>query len=422
MKILNSELKISTPIVILGLGKSGLAAEQFLIRAGVARKDVLTFDEKAESQLHTWDEIQKLSPGTLVVSPGVPLQSENIQNLKTLGWQLTSEINLACSVLTDEIVIGITGSVGKSTVTSLLGEAARTQDHHAFVGGNLGTPFCEYAIGLLDLKPKAKYVILELSSYQLENCAQLKLDYSAITFLSANHLERYSSIDQYYLTKCHIGKMTKHCCILNSASADLVLYKDKVSKTYELTTIGDQKINLIGAHNLQNYYVAELIAKKCCWGPSAFQAMQNFQGLSHRLETVGRFNDVLYINDSKATAMDSVLVATTAALEKTAEHSKLFLLLGGKDKNLPWQQLNILSQKKNISFVFFGQCGQLASEKSKLEGPVFLSLAPAMSFVFEKSTAEDVVLLSPGGTSLDEFKNFEERGNFFKNTIHEFYK
>jgi UDP-N-acetylmuramoylalanine--D-glutamate ligase len=111
-------------------------------------------------------------------------------------------------------------------VTSILGAGAVTEDPNAFVGGNLGTPFCEYAISILEKKPKARYVILELSSYQLENCKDLKLNYSAITYLSANHLERYESLDQYYMTKCQIGRHTKNHCVLNSASEDL----DKIQR------------------------------------------------------------------------------------------------------------------------------------------------------------------------------------------------
>ncbi len=421
MKILNLKQKIKTPIVVVGLGKSGLAAERFLITAGFLKTDVFTFDEKAESQLKSWEQVQNLTVGTLVVSPGVPLQSAHIQNLKKRGWQITSEINLASTVLTNEVVIGITGSVGKSTVTSMLGAGAISKDPNAFVGGNLGTPFCEYAISILENKPKARYVILELSSYQLENCAHLNLKFSAITYLSANHLERYDSLDQYYLTKCHIGQMTTDLCVLNSASDDLMKYKNQIPGQTEATIMKSQKINLIGKHNLENYFVAATLAEKCGWPAKSFQAMQEFRGLAHRLETVGEFKGILFINDSKATAMDSVLVAVGAALEKTKNENRLFLLLGGKDKNLPWEQLHELSAHKNIEIVFFGQCGQIAHDKSQLEGNIFNKLSEGLSYIFQQARSSDVVLLSPGGTSLDEFKNFEERGNIFKEIVTQYY-
>ena len=149
------------------------------------------------------------------------------------------------------------------------------------------------------------------------------------------------------------------------------------------------------------------------------EAVQNFQNLEHRMEHVATVRGVEFINDSKATAMDSVLVAVGAALEKTKNDSKLFLLLGGKDKNLPWEQLSVLTAYPNIKVVFFGACGQLAKEKTTLPGDYFSKLEGALNHCYLSAKAGDVVLLSPGGTSLDEFKNFEERGNFFKSYVNQ---
>ena len=415
MNSLNSSQILKSPLVIVGLGKSGTSAKSFLIKLGYEK--IFTFDEKADCDLKTWNDVENLAPGTLVVSPGVPLKSIHILKLKKMGWGITSELNLACSVLTDEIVIGITGSVGKSTVTSILGAGAKIQDKNAFVGGNLGVPFCDYAISILDKKPKAKYIILELSSYQLENCDNLKLEYSAITYLSANHLERYSTLDEYYLTKCQIGAKTKAVCILNSASKDLMAYKKNIAGTLLVTEITTQKINLFGKHNLENYFVAESIAKKCTWSDQSFLAMQNFSGLEHRLETVGEFNCVTYINDSKATAMDSVLVAASAALDSLNHTGTLHLMLGGKDKNLPWEQLSELSKILNIQIYFFGACAEVAKSKSNLAGTIYLKMSDALNVIFDVVQDNDIVLLSPGGTSLDEFKNFEDRGDTFKSLV-----
>lgn len=417
MNISESFKKLKTPIVIIGLGKSGHSAETLLLKSGYDKSQVMTFDEKISADLGSWQEIEKLTPGTLVVSPGVPLKSDNIKKLIHFGWQLTSEINLAAQFLTDEVVVGITGSVGKSTVTSFLGAGFCADDSHAFVGGNLGIPFCDYAISMIDKKPKARFIVLELSSYQLENCEDLKLKYSAITYLSANHLERYSSLDEYYAVKCGIGKMTTDLCVINSASVDLVSFKNKIQCSVAETNITDHEIKLIGKHNLENYSVALELAKKCNLSNQAISAMKNFSGLAHRLENVGEFGGVLYINDSKATAMDSVLVATSAALEKIVSNGTLYLLLGGKDKNLPWELLHDLKHEKNTKILFFGQCAELAKNKSGLMGVVFEKLSQAIHYAQKNAKSGDVVLLSPGGTSLDEFKNFEERGNFFKKLV-----
>jgi UDP-N-acetylmuramoylalanine--D-glutamate ligase len=417
MNIAEAFKHLKTPIIIIGLGKSGRSAEKLLIQAGFAKTEVLTFDEKTPGQIRSWNDIEKLATGTLVVSPGVPLSHQNIKHLVQTGWDLTSEINLAMSLITDEIIIGITGSVGKSTVTSLLGTAVKTDDPNAFVGGNLGVPFCDYAISLLDKKPKAQFIVLELSSYQLENCANLKLKYSAITYLSANHLERYSSLDEYYMTKCHIGKITENLCVINSASKNLLLFQKNIQGKVFLTEITQKKINLIGKHNLENYFVALELAKKCQLSAEAIQAMQKFSGLPHRLENAGTVNGVLYINDSKATAMDSVLVGYSAASENIKLDCKIYLLLGGQDKKLPWQQLAVINQQKNIQAVFFGESGHRAKDKSGLPGEVFAHMAEAFNYAQKNSKPGDTILLSPGGTSFDEFKNFEDRGNVFKNLV-----
>lgn len=420
--------KYKKPFVVVGLGKSGVAAVQLLKNTGLTAADVLLFDEKKESDLKSWDDIAKLATGTLVVSPGVPLKGPHIQKLLALGWTITSEISLACQYLTDEKLIGITGSVAKSTVTSLVGAALLQDDPNAFVGGNLGVPFCEYAVGLQNGKNKAKYIVLELSSYQLENCKDLKLENSAITYLSVNHLERYNSSDEYYMTKCFIGQITKNLCVLNSASEDNVKYTPRVSGKTLLTQAKTfskpellNKIKLLGAHNKDNFCVAYELVKATGLSEKAITAMCEFTGLAHRIEFVAEHKQVTYINDSKATAMDSVLVAVQAAQEKAGSTGLVYSLLGGKDKNLPWEDLQLLANEKQVHPIFFGACGELAREKMKMmDRPYFAKLNEALDTVFKKTKAHDVILLSPGGTSLDEFKNFEERGNFFKEKVKNF--
>lgn len=216
---------LKTPIALVGLGKSGLSAARLLKALNYKDEDLITYDDKDPSAKYCRaEDIINAKPNTLIVSPGVPLKTPWIQKLIFNGAFLTSEISLATSVLTNEKLIGITGSVGKSTVTSILAEGAKVMDEHCFVGGNLGLPFCEYASGLLRGKKKAAWVVLELSSYQLENCKHLSLHFSAVTYLSANHLERYENLDQYYQTKMKITALTKNVCVFNKKSVDAVQY------------------------------------------------------------------------------------------------------------------------------------------------------------------------------------------------------
>lgn len=419
--------KLKTPIAVIGLGKSGKSALKLLKSAGFADTDLITYDDKdLSAQIN---DPQRLLAGvvkTIVVSPGVSLKTDWIQKLVFNGVFLTSEISLAASVLTTEKVIGITGSVGKSTVTSFLGEGAKKIDSFSFVGGNLGIPFCDYADEILNGRPKAIWVVLELSSYQLENCSQLSLDHSAITFLSPNHLERYDSLEQYYETKFKITQLTKGTCVLNQTSEDCLKYAHLAKCKTELTNaknFSDQKllneVVLIGSHNKDNFSLAATLAKLGGWSQESLSPMAHYAGLAHRLEFAGNVGGVKYINDSKATAMDSVAVATQGCLESLGLQNKLYLLLGGKDKNLPWEQLAILSTFGRIQCVFFGACGKLAQEKSDLKGPYFEKLGQALIHCSNKAVSGDVILLSPGGTSLDEFKNFEARGDFFKDFVNQ---
>lgn len=412
--------------IVYGLGKSGLAAYNLLLKKSINKDLIFQYDDKIAST-HLENLLEKPA-GTLILSPGISIKSEGVQKFLARGWKLTSEINLACEHLTDEKIIGITGSVGKSTVTSLLGSAVSVLDPNAFVGGNLGIPFSQYALDLLDGKPKAAWVVLELSSYQLENSEKLKLDYSAITYLSANHLERYDSLDHYYKVKLLITKQTKKICFLNGDSSDVVKYLGQASCPVAISSALDPKLqdslkkaSLLGSHNRENVALVLSMLSHLNWPQKSIEKTLQFSGLSHRLEQIGLFKNILFINDSKATAMDSVLVAATAALEKLSSDGVLHILLGGRDKNLPWHELNRLKTSKNMSFIFFGECGTKAQEKSQLPGAIYPKLSLALDHTLETLKSGDILLLSPGGTSLDEFKNFEDRGDYFKNRVREYF-
>lgn len=421
---------LETPIAIVGMGKSGEAAHRLLVVAGYSAQDILTFDGKSNSAQFQ-DPVTLMeqgAPRTLVISPGVPLASPWIQAAREAGIKITSEISLACETLQSEKIIGVTGSVGKSTTVSILGAGLGAFSNTGFVGGNLGIPIAQYAADVLEKKrPRADWLVLELSSYQLENCEGLSLDYSAITYFTSNHLERYDSLEHYYQTKWKILSFTKNVMVLNREGGDLVEYFNQngrpqqvriVSKSDpDLKSLHLEEAQLIGQHNQDNLALAATLARLAGWSTSAISGMKDFRGLAHRLEAVGTYNGIRYINDSKATAMDSVLIATAAAHDTLPSSGRLWLLLGGRDKNLPWSDLQTLSALKDIEFVFFGECRETAQRKSGLKGSTFPKLGEALEFILSQARAKDTVLLSPGGTSLDEFKSFEDRGNYFKSRI-----
>ncbi len=423
---------LKTPIAIVGMARSGESAKRLLLASGLLPENVLTFDAKLDTAdfKDPQELIARGQPKTLLVSPGVPLASPWIQKAREQGLQIVSEISLACSFLTNEKLIGVTGSLGKSTTVSLLGAGLGAFSKNYFVGGNLGTPFCEYACELVDRKRSvADWVVLELSSYQLENCEGLALDYSAITYLTPNHLERYTSLQDYYDTKWKIFTLTKKIMFLNKLGGELLEYaknKDltdlyvvsKEDSLFEPFNLHDAQ--LIGKHNQDNLALATAIALEAGWPKKAIEGMTEFKGLAHRLENLGYVNGIRFIDDSKATAMDSVIIAAQAAHETLQHGGRLHILLGGKDKNLPWEQLKNLANLQDTVFVFFGECAGLAQSKSTLPGTQYSTLKTALDEVLKLAKSPDTVLLSPGGTSFDEFKSFEDRGDFFKRVVSEF--
>jgi UDP-N-acetylmuramoylalanine--D-glutamate ligase len=425
---------VKRPIAIVGMGLSGEATKRLLIRNGVNPKDILTFDDKAESVDYRDPQIllEKGNPSTLVVSPGYPLAKPWIQDFKERGGAITSELALALHFLTSERVIGVTGAVGKSTTVSILEAGVKTFSPTSFLGGNIGTPLADYVVELQEKKRKtAEWLILELSSYQLENCGNLECEFSCITYLTPNHMERYSSLEEYYSTKWQLVKRTKKAVILNRHGGDLEKYARGRKESCQLlfTDQNDEEVApfhleqaaLLGSHNQDNLAMAAKIAREAGWPESSIQGMKDFPGLSHRMENLGLRSGIRFVNDSKATTMESVKTATLGIYDQMDRKNQLILLLGGKDKNLPWEELNVLKKIQKLRVIYFGQVGEHAKDGAKLEGEVVAKLGDAIKKVKSIAKSGDIVLLSPGGTSWDEFKNFEERGSFFTKKVMELF-
>lgn len=421
---------IKRPIAIVGMGLSGEAAKRLLTRNGVKAADLCTFDDKsgAADFSDPKEMLRAKGPATLVVSPGYPLAKDWIQDFQEQGGFITSELALGLYFLTTERIIGVTGSVGKSTTVSVLEAGLKRFSPDSFLGGNIGKPLADYVVELQERKRnRAPWLVLELSSYQLENCGSLHCEISAITHLTANHMERYPSLDSYYGTKWDLVKRTDRVAVMNSHGGDLkkfakgkreeaqILWTDQNDE--ELSSLHLEQARLLGSHNQDNLAVAAKIAREAGWPEEAFAGMKEFPGLSHRMENLGERGGVRFVNDSKATTMESVKTAAMGLYDQMDRKKQLFLLLGGKDKNLPWEELAELQKIQKLRPVFFGAVGERAKAGSGFSGPVFAKLGDAIASLKAEAKDGDTVLLSPGGTSLDEFKNFEERGKFFADTV-----
>lgn len=415
---LKAKINLELPIAIIGLGVSGESAYKLLRALGLPKSDVATYDKKNPADFS--DElqlIQNFKPKTLLVSPGVPLKQDWIQKFLAAGGKLTSELSLATALLTDEKIIAVTGSVGKSTTVSILGAGAKAADPFCFVGGNLGLPLASYVTDLLaGSRKKATWVVLELSSYQLENYENLRSEISALVSLVPNHLERYDSLEDYYRTKWSLADKTASTLVLNKNGGDLFAWAKNLTTRASIVwpEPTNAKIQLLGSHNRDNFALAQKISELAGWPAESLEKMQSFSGLAHRLENISAAGGPLIVNDSKSTTVESVRSAVQSL--QSAYSGTLHLLLGGKDKNLPWEELSKFLPA-NTQVYFFGECAQLAKSKSAVPGDIFESLAPAIASAFGSLKKGDCLVLSPGGTSFDEFKNFEQRGDFFKAEI-----
>ncbi len=359
-------------------------------------------------------------PDILVVSPGVPLSLNWIQAFVRAGGKIESEISLAAKYFDSEKIIGVTGSMGKSTICALLDSGIRAAGHSCFLGGNFGTPLADYALEVVDgNRERAEFIILELSSFQLENAFALNLDLALISALTPNHMERYETLEHYYETKWSISERTESPLIINAASTTLLKFAASHADSSDYHVISPEKeakfqsAKILGKHNHQNLsFVAQVLDQLGIKGYES--GLINFSGLPHRLERVGEFSERLYVNDSKATNIESIETAVTS-LDSCSR--SIVLLLGGRDKRLPWENLTpVIPRIKKI--IVFGEAremimGRLGLKKLGIECEQFPTLKELMRKIKSISSKGDLVLLSPGGTSLDEFSSFIERGEKF---------
>ncbi|HEY4355515.1 MAG TPA: UDP-N-acetylmuramoyl-L-alanine--D-glutamate ligase [Acidobacteriaceae bacterium] len=439
-------------VLVVGLGKSGLAAARFLkargARVTVSDSRPATVIPDLPSLLDQGIMVETGSHGLLtfrrqdliVVSPGVPSSIPELQQVRLLGMRVIGELELGAQFLQGEVV-AITGSNGKTTTTTLMGDILKAGGKPTLVGGNIGLPVTDM---VADSTPES-WSALEVSSFQLETIETFHPKIAVVLNITPDHLDRHGSFAAYAAAKARIteNQTPDDFLVLNAedAAAQGVAAKTRAQVFWFSSrrqvkqgafvhgeTIffrpeeGAQpepvmpvaEIPLAGAHNVENVLAAICAAKLAGVSSDAIRsAVAGFHAVEHRLEFVRELDGVRYFNDSKATNVD----ATAKAVE--AFPGGVFLILGGKDKDSDYAVLGPLLRARVKTVITIGSAAEKIEQQ--LAGVVKIERAETLERAVETARREagagDTVLLAPACSSFDQFENYEHRGRVFKQLV-----
>jgi UDP-N-acetylmuramoylalanine--D-glutamate ligase len=460
-------------VLILGAARQGIALARFLVQQGA---EVILNDHASQGALGAAQEALDGMPirwvfdghplelledvSVIFVSGGVPLDLPILKEARNRDIPLSNDSQIFMEQVTGK-VIGVTGSAGKTTTTALVGQMAKAglargtnvaYSHNAgspprvWVGGNIGNPL----IAVLDQMHAHDLAVMELSSFQLDLMTKVP-QVAAVLNLSPNHLDRHLSMEAYVAAKARIldFQTESDVAVLSREDRGVWSLKERVQgRLYSFgrdEPLGDQVgtfvrhqniwlrdekgemalipmrlINLRGEHNLQNVLAACALAAAAGLPRAGIRAgVESFTGLPHRLEYIRRWGGADWYNDSIATAPERAIAAIRSF------EQPIVLLAGGRDKDLPWEDLALLIRQRVDHLVLFGEAaGKMMQALAAIipNGRPFTltrcdNLFQAVLAASELVEPGDVVLMSPGGTSFDEFQDFEQRGEYFKQWV-----
>jgi UDP-N-acetylmuramoylalanine--D-glutamate ligase len=442
-------------VLVVGLGKSGVASALFLKARGarVTVSDAKSGDELRNEIPALLDHGITVETGghgertfreqdLIVVSPGVPVDAPLLQQARALGEMVIGEIELAAQFLPGPIV-AITGSNGKTTTTTLTGDILNAGGLQALVGGNIGTP----AISLAERATRETAIVLEVSSFQLETIQTFRPKVAVVLNVTPDHLDRHKTFETYVDAKARIFENQRgdDFAVLNEDDATCVemaarkkaqvfwfsrkkevkhgawvregkiLFRDGSGEGTQREIMQVSEIPLKGAHNLENVLAAVCAGALMGCAPEKIrQAVREFKAVEHRLEFVATIDGVDYYNDSKATNVD----ATIKALESFP--ANIHLILGGKDKGSDYSVLNDLLRQRVKRVYTIGAAAEKVESQigaAKVEIVRAVTLESAVRKANAVAEAGDVVLLAPACASFDQFKSYEHRGQVFKEVV-----
>ncbi len=419
-------------VLVIGLGKSGLASVAALSERGA---EVVATDEKEREALG--DAIATIeahgarfvSPQDLprdaslaILSPGIPPSSALARRVGALRIPAIGEVELAYR-LSAAPMIAVTGTKGKSTTTAIIAHLLRACGRDALAGGNLGEPL----VSIVGRARAGSWVVAELSSFQLETIATLRPRISVLLNILPDHLDRYTSIEEYAKAKFRIfeNQGAGDAIVLDRDDPRLAELEGRFARTrcaarrlwYSVhepfAWIDRSDVPLRGEHNYRNAMAAVLAATTAGCDPAAIrEGIRSFQGLGHRLQSIAEIDGVLYVDDSKATTP----AAAVAALESFAQ--PVILIAGGREKGTELDELADAIARRAKGLVAIGESAQkLRGLARNVRSESAGSIEEAVERARSLATAGDVVLLSPACASFDMFSSAEERGERFTQAV-----
>ena len=417
--------------LILGLGISNLAVVNKLKELNKKMIIAVNEDEKVNAKetgisVIGFSEIQFLNLNKIkyvIKSPGIPYHNKYVKYLRKNNVKILNEIELTYYLSNKKgFYIGVTGSVGKSSVVSLLYELIKSKYQNVILAGNIGVPL----ITCLDKIDKDTIIILEVSSFQLDDFIDIRFNIALLLNIYDNHLDFYLNKTHYYKSKLRIANNQKEKDYFISdfnnqiikryynGNSKTIDYKKRFHVYYDCLYYDLKKIvslndyNLIGKDNLYNL-MSVLTILRILKIDLDIASLKSFKPLKYHLEKY-EINNITFVNDSKSTCTSSLKSAI-----RSFNNDKLILLFGGYNKNLDFEFLKNYNFKKLICF------GGLTNQIENINCTKFIHLKDALSFVLEISKPDDIVLFSPGCASFDEFSGYIQRGKYFEDTIRDYY-
>ncbi len=415
-------------VLVVGLGLSGVSAVRFLLECGavVAVTDRKAFEEFSPEvrvlvsslEGHWGNPRKEIFQGRdlIVVSPGVPLDREDLVEARRSGVSILGEFGLAAEFLKSPL-IAVTGTNGKSTTVSLIGEILKQSGKKVMVAGNIGTPLLE---AVMSDKPW-DWVVAEVSSYQLETVRKFRPQIALLLNITEDHLDRYPSMEGYAQAKFRLFE--------EQGPKDFLIYNDNdprvragVQKAKaqkipfsQIVLPSLDRATLTGVHNRENMTAAVEAARLAGASPEAIQqTLENFHGLPHRTEFVRELRGVRYYDDSKGTNVDAAVKSLSGFPDK-----KVILIAGGRDKGGDYRPLSEAAQKKVKLAVLIGEAREKIARA--LEGSTEIIQAERMEravpLAAQRAESGDIVLLSPACSSFDQFRDYKERGDLFQKLV-----